>query len=153
VTLKNLSIYCYVHTHTHTTGAYSLEVLIVLLCLKLRYHPHVVLLRGNHEEKMMNQQFGFIDEIESRLGSKNGMCLYDDEIYPLFQVLPLAARIDKRILCIHGGPGVHVKSTFTLDVVALRPTLPLYTHHRSLSLSLSLSPHTHTHTHQHNVRS
>ena len=61
-------------------GAYSLEVLIVLLCLKLRYHPHVVLLRGNHEEKMMNQQFGFIDEIESRLGSKNGMKLYDGSI-------------------------------------------------------------------------
>ena len=59
---------------------------------------------------MMNQQFGFIDEIESRLGSKNGMKLYDDEIYPLFQALPLAARIDGRILCIHGGPGVHVKS-------------------------------------------
>ena len=79
-----------------------------------------VLLRGNHEEKMMNQQFGFIDEIESRLGSKNGMKLYDDEIYPLFQALPLAARIDGRILCIHGGPGVCSFQSFHTIMFQLR---------------------------------
>lgn len=90
-------------------GAYSLEVLLILLCLKLRYHPHIILLRGNHEERMMNQQFGFVDEIQTRLGSKAGKTLYEDEIYPFFQVLPLAATIDKRILCIHGGPGLHVR--------------------------------------------
>ncbi len=38
-------------------GAYSLEVLTVLMCLKIRYHPHVILLRGNHEDEWANARY------------------------------------------------------------------------------------------------
>ena len=52
-------------------GAYSLEVLTVLMCLKIRYHPHVVLLRGNHEDQWANERYGLHKEIGVRLGNKN----------------------------------------------------------------------------------
>jgi len=35
-------------------GSHGLEVLTVLFCLKLRYNPHVTLLRGNHEDANVN---------------------------------------------------------------------------------------------------
>ena len=40
-------------------GAHSLETATLLFCLKLRYHPHVVILRGNHEDAAINKVFFF----------------------------------------------------------------------------------------------
>jgi len=84
-------------------GAYSLEVLTVLMCLKIRYHPHVVMLRGNHEDDWANERYGFHKEIKERLHD----AMSDEEIkdlkhhiLALFQRLPLAAVIGERILCV-----------------------------------------------------
>ena len=103
-------------------GAYSLEVLTVLMCLKIRYHPHVVLLRGNHEDQWANERYGLHKEIGVRLGNK----MSDDDIkdlkhhiLALFQRLPLAALIGKRILCVHGGPGLHVKTLKEIEDIRL----------------------------------
>ena len=38
-------------------GSHGLEVLTVLFCLKLRYNPHIVLLRGNHEDGSVNARY------------------------------------------------------------------------------------------------
>lgn len=99
-------------------GAYSLEVLVTLLCLKVRYHPHVTLLRGNHEDRMCNENYGFLDELKARCRTETYGELYDKYILPVFQALPLAAVVEKRIFVCHGGPGLHVK---TLDDVRKIP--------------------------------
>jgi len=111
-------------------GAYSLEVLTTLLCLKVRYHTHVVLLRGNHEDKFCNQNYGFIQELKDRFGPTEGMGIYEEHILPVFQSLPLAALIEKKIFICHGGPGLHVE---TLDDIRSiqRPVLKL-THKMSV---------------------
>lgn len=48
-------------------GIHSLETICLLLALKVKYPHKVVLLRGNHEDKWINQSFGFFEECEQRL--------------------------------------------------------------------------------------
>jgi hypothetical protein len=61
-------------------------------------HPdRVFLLRGNHETKNMNKIYGFEGEVKHK---------YDDTIMSLFsrlfQCLPLAATIEKKVFVVHG---------------------------------------------------
>ena len=117
-------------------GSYSLEVLLTLLCLKVRYHPHVTLLRGNHEDLMCNMRYGFLAECEARLSK--GKEFYEHFILPLFQVLPLAAIVERKIFVCHGGPGLHAKTLKDIADIPRPITNPTYVFLPSLSLSLSL---------------
>jgi len=85
-------------------GTQSLEVICLLLALKLRYPNHIFLIRGNHETREMTEQYGFLVECSSKLNK----AIYN-EFIKLFDALPLAAIINERIFCIHGGltPDLH----------------------------------------------
>jgi len=110
-------------------GAYSLEVLTVLLCLKIRYHPHVILLRGNHEDSWANKHYGFSKEIEARLGPlicEQEIEEFQTHVLALYQRLPLAALIGERILCVHGGPGLHVKTLAHIESIKLPFAHPVH---------------------------
>ena len=56
------------------------------------------MLRGNHESRTMTEEYTFRQEC---------LAQFDDEVYQLvmecFDCLPLAARVGKRYLCVHGG--------------------------------------------------
>lgn len=107
-------------------GAYSLEVLTVLMCLKIRYHPHVVLLRGNHEDEWANERYGFHKEMKERLSGELDIDELKHHILALFQRLPLAAVIGERILCVHGGPGLHVKTLKEIEDIRLPFAYPVH---------------------------
>ncbi|VDM98975.1 unnamed protein product [Thelazia callipaeda] len=81
-------------------GPNSLEVICLLLLLKIRFPSKIYLLRGNHECSMVNQRYGFREELEERF--KNGELLWIT-FQELFNWLPFAALVGKRILCMHGG--------------------------------------------------
>ncbi|EDQ88236.1 uncharacterized protein MONBRDRAFT_32893 [Monosiga brevicollis MX1] len=85
-------------------GKFSLEVMTLLLCLKLRYPERVFLVRGNHEDGDVNAYFGFKDECLGRLGPTNGHTIWE-RMNKVFGWLPLAALVDEKILCVHGGIG------------------------------------------------
>jgi hypothetical protein len=106
-------------------GSYSLEVLLTLLCLKVRYHPHITLLRGNHEDLLCNQRYGFVTECENRL--PRGKEFYQKYILPLFQALPLAALVEKKILVCHAGPGLHCKTLQDIRDIPRPITRPTHT--------------------------
>ncbi|MCP9262457.1 Serine/threonine-protein phosphatase [Dirofilaria immitis] len=67
------------------------------------------LLRGNHESSFINRHYGFyqelIDRYDEELGNKLWY-LFND----IFDLLPIAALIHKRILCMHGGLSPHLNS-------------------------------------------
>ncbi|KAL4002432.1 Serine/threonine-protein phosphatase PP1 isozyme 1 [Acanthocheilonema viteae] len=81
-------------------GPNSLEVICLLLLMKISFPAKMFLLRGNHECSLINQAYGFRDELEERF--QNGDLLWI-KFQDLFNWLPFAARVDKRILCMHGG--------------------------------------------------
>lgn len=79
-------------------GKQSLETICLLLAFKIRYPENFFLLRGNHECASINRIYGFFDECKRRFNVKIWKSFTD-----CFNCLPVAALIDDKILCMHGG--------------------------------------------------
>ncbi|XXQ35363.1 Serine/threonine-protein phosphatase [Plasmodiophora brassicae] len=80
-------------------GHHSVETLQLLLALKARYPDCVTLLRGNHESRQVTQVYGFYQECVRKYGNANAWRFCTD----VFDYFSLAAIIDGRVLCVHGG--------------------------------------------------
>ncbi|XP_074566338.1 serine/threonine-protein phosphatase BSL2 homolog [Curcuma longa] len=85
-------------------GQHSLETIALLLALKVEYPHNVHLIRGNHEAADINALFGFRIECIERMGERDGIWAWH-RFNRLFNWLPLAALIEKKIICMHGGIG------------------------------------------------
>ena len=82
-------------------GAFSCEVLLYLLALKLASPDAVHLVRGNHECRALTAHFGFKDECKA----KYGLTVYY-RFLKCFQQMPLCAVVSSeqgRYFCCHGG--------------------------------------------------
>ena len=97
-------------------GKQSLECLLLLLCLKIKYPSKIFLLRGNHESEALNKIYGFYDECKRRISIKSFK-----KITNLFNILPITALIDENILCMHGGLSKDLNNIEQLNKI-LRPT-------------------------------
>lgn len=85
-------------------GCHQLEVLGLLFALKVHLPEKVCLLRGNHEERYMNEQHGFMEECQRCLGKEKGRLIYE-QIHMVFDQLPFACLVEKEVLVVHGGIG------------------------------------------------
>ncbi|XP_019199237.1 PREDICTED: serine/threonine-protein phosphatase BSL3-like [Ipomoea nil] len=85
-------------------GQHSLETITLLMALKVEYPHNVHLIRGNHEAADINALFGFRIECIERMGERDGIWAWH-RINRLFNWLPLAALIENKIICMHGGIG------------------------------------------------
>ncbi|XP_030503700.1 serine/threonine-protein phosphatase PP1 isozyme 2 isoform X3 [Cannabis sativa] len=79
-------------------GKQSLETICLLLAYKIKYPENFFLLRGNHECASINRIYGFYDECKRRFNIRIWKTFTD-----CFNCLPVAALIDEKILCMHGG--------------------------------------------------
>eukprot|EP00441_Pelagodinium_beii_P041903 CAMPEP_0197632972 /NCGR_PEP_ID=MMETSP1338-20131121/9462_1 /TAXON_ID=43686 ORGANISM="Pelagodinium beii, Strain RCC1491" /NCGR_SAMPLE_ID=MMETSP1338 /ASSEMBLY_ACC=CAM_ASM_000754 /LENGTH=557 /DNA_ID=CAMNT_0043204551 /DNA_START=72 /DNA_END=1742 /DNA_ORIENTATION=+ len=79
-------------------GSFSVEVVAAMYALKIKHPNTVRMLRGNHECRQMTSFFNFREECEHK---------YDIGVYNAFMEsfdnLPLAATINGKFLCVHGG--------------------------------------------------
>jgi serine/threonine-protein phosphatase PP1 catalytic subunit len=86
-------------------GDQSLETICLLLAYKVRYPENLFLLRGNHECASINRIYGFYDECKRRYSVRLWRLFSD-----CFNCLPVAALVDGRVLCVHGGLSPHLRS-------------------------------------------
>uniref|UniRef100_A0A8C9GYL5 Serine/threonine-protein phosphatase n=1 Tax=Piliocolobus tephrosceles TaxID=591936 RepID=A0A8C9GYL5_9PRIM len=106
-------------------GEFSLEVICFLFSLKILFPKHIYLLRGNHEDRLLNYVYGFYENIIKKMKvylKQNAIINYQENtiiahsyelfnrINDVFEFLPLSILLDKSILCIHGGIGDSVES-------------------------------------------
>ena len=106
-------------------GYYSVETVLMVIALKVRYPQRVAIIRGNHESRQITQVgahppclgshgaaasslweptrgaqvYGFYDECLRKYGSARVWQYVTD----LFDCLPLAALIENQIFCPHAG--------------------------------------------------
>mmetsp|Transcript_18977 Transcript_18977/g.30469 ORF Transcript_18977/g.30469 Transcript_18977/m.30469 type:complete len:285 (+) Transcript_18977:168-1022(+) len=79
-------------------GRNGLECMMLLLALKVRFPNHIFMLRGNHECESINRVYGFFAECKRRFTTRTW-----DAHNRFFATLPIAAIIEERVFCIHGG--------------------------------------------------
>ena len=102
-------------------GSHSLEVILLLFCCKIKYRKDFYLLRGNHECGSMNLSKIFFDEECQH--DYNGIDL-SKTFADVFNYLPVAAIIEERIFCMHGGLSPQIMKKNSLQSIAniKRPT-------------------------------
>ena len=94
-------------------GLYSLEVILLLFALKVKYPDFIYLIRGHHEDKYINEKYGLGEECRDRLldDIKNPLSIFSN-INKVFDYLPFGILVDNNILMVHGGIGSSIN---TLD--------------------------------------
>jgi len=96
-------------------GSFGLEVLMVLLACKVALPECVFLNRGNHEDRLLCQAYGFHDEVLEKANKR----VFQD-ISGVFSLLPLATVIDEVALVVHGGlPSGSTPETLMEDLAAI----------------------------------
>ncbi|KAJ1569424.1 Serine/threonine-protein phosphatase pp1 [Cladochytrium tenue] len=97
-------------------GKQSLETICLLLAYKIKFPENFFILRGNHESASINRIYGFYDECKRRYNIKLWKTFTD-----CFNCLPIAAIIDEKIFCMHGGLSPDLQSMEQIRRI-LRPT-------------------------------
>jgi len=97
-------------------GQQSIETIILLFAYKIKYPENFFLLRGNHECASINKIYGFFEECKRR---------YSPKLWKLFteafNCMPIAALIDEKIFCMHGGLSPDLKDLKLIKEIS-RPT-------------------------------
>ena len=97
-------------------GKQSLETICLLLAYKIKYPENFFLLRGNHECASVNRINGFYDECKRRYNIRLWKTFTD-----CFNCFPVAAIIDEKLFCCHGGLSPDMQSMEQIRRI-MRPT-------------------------------
>ncbi|KAF2842418.1 serine/threonine-protein phosphatase 6 [Patellaria atrata CBS 101060] len=101
-------------------GYFSLETFTLLMCLKAKFPDKVTLVRGNHESRQITQVYGFYEECQQKYGNASvwkACC-------QVFDFIALAAIIDGKVLCVHGGLSPEIRTLDQIRVVARAQEIP-----------------------------
>lgn len=102
-------------------GTASVEILLMLFSLKIKFPDHIYLLRGNHETDLMAKQYGFRQECCRRLNKK---CY--QKFLECFKQLSIACVVNNKIFCVHGGIAPDLKNIATLSNMNKVHHIPQY---------------------------
>ena len=92
-------------------GFYSLEVILLLFALKVKYPNFIYLIRGHHEDKNINEIYGLGQECKERLKDDiNENNSIFNLINKVFEYLPFGVLVDGTTLLVHGGIGSSIEN-------------------------------------------
>lgn len=100
-------------------GTFSSEVLFLLFAYKIMCPQRIWMLRGNHECRHLTEYFNFREE-----------CLYkyNEEVYNAamnaFDMLPIAAVVNEKFLCVHGGLSPDIRFLKDIDQIDRKLEVP-----------------------------
>ena len=100
-------------------GKQSIESICLLFAYKIKYPESVFLLRGNHEDESITKMYGFYEECQRRYNI--GMW---KRFVAAFNMLPVAALIEDRILCMHGGLSKDMNSLEEISKISRPSKIP-----------------------------
>ncbi|RMX75873.1 hypothetical protein D0869_11232 [Hortaea werneckii] len=101
-------------------GYFSLETFTLLMCLKAKFPDKITLVRGNHESRQITQVYGFYEECQQKYGNASVW----KSCCQVFDFLALAAIIDGKVLCVHGGLSPEIRTLDQIRVVARAQEIP-----------------------------
>lgn len=86
-------------------GSHSLEVILYLLLLKIKYPRSIYLIRGNHEDAKICSNYGFFDEIFAKYADCDASAPKDiwRAMIDTFETLPISAVIKREFFAVHAG--------------------------------------------------
>ena len=83
-------------------GKNNISTFLLIISLLIKFPNNIYLLRGNHDSRHMTITWGLKDECLKKYPGDNSKQIYH-KICELFDLLQIAAIIDNRIFCVHGG--------------------------------------------------
>ena len=101
-------------------GYNGVETFSLLLALKIKYPSYITLTRGNHESRQISFSYGFYEEVNRKYGNVNVWNYFTD----LFDYLPIAALIEGKIFCVHGGLSPHIETVDQIRLINRRMEIP-----------------------------
>lgn len=104
-------------------GKNSIEVLALLFALKMKYPNHVYMIRGNHECPEVNANYGFLQECMERYSPEEAPLVYS-ACNKAMMSLPLAAVINEKIFCVHGGLSPNLHNIKQIEKIKRQVTIP-----------------------------
>eukprot|EP01004_Peranema_trichophorum_P006013 NODE_4854_length_1104_cov_15.896024_g4309_i0.p1 GENE.NODE_4854_length_1104_cov_15.896024_g4309_i0~~NODE_4854_length_1104_cov_15.896024_g4309_i0.p1 ORF type:complete len:307 (-),score=68.80 NODE_4854_length_1104_cov_15.896024_g4309_i0:97-1017(-) len=101
-------------------GYHSLETFTLLMLLKAKYPDRITLLRGNHETRAVTQIYGFYEECVNKYGGGDAWraCM------EVFDCLNIAALVDDKVFCVHGGLSPDVRSINQINSIQRKQEIP-----------------------------
>lgn len=101
-------------------GFNSVEVLSFLLLMKVKYPRNITLIRGNHETRQLTATYGFYDECKRKFNTLDvwRQCM------EMFDCMPVAALIEGRGFCVHGGLSPQVHTIDHIRLLTRRQEIP-----------------------------
>lgn len=103
-------------------GFNQLECLILILLMKIKSPHQIFLIRGNHETLEMNRAYGFYQEFVNKFYHYE----WFNEILSLYESLPICAKINQSILCVHGGIPKDFSILYKMDNIKTSDSNSIY---------------------------
>ncbi len=105
-------------------GWNGLSVVLLLMVLLVKYPSNIYLLRGNHDSRMMSEPYGFYSECIKKYSKPDEGKHIFEKINELFDLFQLAAVVDNKIFCVHGGLSPKIKKIEEINKIDRKLEIP-----------------------------
>ena len=105
-------------------GWNGLSTFILLILYLIKYPNNIILLRGNHDSRIFSQIYGLYNECFKKYNNKDEAQDIYNKINELFDLLQLAAIIDNKFFCIHGGLSPQLKKIEEINILDRKKEIP-----------------------------